>query len=100
MTFTLPATTRAILDAIEAARQPIVDYEVAHPLFGLHNADGLSDAERKGAWAEASAFNFRLSDGSPWGTDYGPIFTTAREDGTLFCAPDSASTAPPRTPSS
>jgi hypothetical protein len=65
-------------------------YEVAQQLSGLHNADGLSDAERKGAWAEASAFNFAPSDESPWGTHYGPSFVATRTDGTPFYAPDIA----------
>src|ERR1700732_2741373 len=90
MTLSIPATTRAVLDAIETARQPTVDYEVAHQLSGLHNADGLTDAERKGAWAEASAFNFMPSDESPWGTHYGPVMSATKKDGTPFYAPDLA----------
>jgi hypothetical protein len=43
-----------------------VEYEIADKLSGLHNADGLSDAERKGAWAEATAFHFIHLEESPW----------------------------------
>jgi hypothetical protein len=90
MTLTLPATTRSVLDAIEAARQPTVDYDVAGKLSGLHTADGLTEPERKGAWAEASAFNFRPTKESPWGTHYGPLFIATKNDGTPYYAPDIA----------
>jgi hypothetical protein len=90
MTLTVPATTSSVLDTIEAARQPTVDYEVAAKLSGLHHADGLTDPERKGAWAEASAFNFRPTEESPWGTHYGPVFIATKNDGTPYYAPDIA----------
>jgi len=88
MTLTIPASTRSILDAIDAARQPTVDYEVASQLSGLQNADDLTDLERKGAWAEASAFTFLATEESPWGTHYGPGFIASKNDGTPYYAPD------------
>lgn len=91
MTITIPATTRAILDAFDIDRQPTVDYEVASRLSGLHLADGLTEPERKGGWAEASAFDFRLVDeGSLWGTQYGPKFEATNVDGTPHYRPDIA----------
>jgi hypothetical protein len=53
VSLTIPASTRQILDAIEAERQPTVEYQIAGKLSGLHQAEGLTDEERKGAWAEA-----------------------------------------------
>jgi cation transport regulator ChaC len=90
MTLTVPATTLAILDEIETARQPSVDYEISGKLSGLHRAHGLTEAERRGAWAEASAFNFTLMDESPWHTRYGPDSTAIKADGTPRYAPDIA----------
>lgn len=90
MALTPPATTIAVLEEIESAQQPTVDYEVAGKLSGLHQADGLSEAERRGAWAEASAFNFRLMEESPWHTRYGPVFTATKNDGSPYYAPDIA----------
>jgi Domain of unknown function (DUF4209) len=90
MTLTIPPTTRAILERIEADQQPTVEYEIAHQLAGLHRADGLADAERKGAWAEAAAFNFTPVDESPWGTYYGPTMTAQKPDGTPLYMPDIA----------
>jgi hypothetical protein len=66
MALIIPVTTRSILDAFDAGRTPTVEYEIADKLSGLHNADGLSDAERKGAWAEATAFHFIHLEESPW----------------------------------
>lgn len=90
MTLTIPATTQAVLDRIEADSEPTVEYEIAQQLSGLHQADGLTDAERKGAWAEAAAFNFMLMEESPWGTQYGPTITAQKPDGTPMYLPDVA----------
>jgi hypothetical protein len=90
MSLTLPATTLAALEEIENAQQPTVDYEVSGKLSGLHQAEGLSEDERRGAWAEASAFNFRLMEESPWHTRYGPTFTATKNDGSPYYAPDIA----------
>jgi hypothetical protein len=91
MPLNLPTTAQTILAAVDAERLPILDYEVAHKLSGLHRADGLTDPERKGAWAEESAFSFRpAEESSPWGTHYGPIFTATKNDGTPLYAPDIA----------
>jgi Domain of unknown function (DUF4209) len=91
MPLTIPASTQSILDTIEAERQPILDFEISSKLSGLHQADGLTDSERKGAWAEASAFNFQPAEvNSPWGTYYGPIFTATKPDGSPYYAPDIA----------
>jgi cation transport regulator ChaC len=91
MALQLPVSTAAILEAFDNDPQPTVGYEVAGKLSGLHQTEGLADPERKGAWAEASAFNFHaVEDGSPWGTYYGPIFTATKQDGSPFYAPDIA----------
>lgn len=87
---TIPATTQAVLDRIEADPEPTVEYEIAQQLSGLHQADGLPDAERKGAWAEAAAFNFTPMEESPWGTQYGPTITAQKPDGTPLYLPDVA----------
>ena len=42
MALSIPATTQAVLDALERGRPPTVDYEVADRLSGLHRAEGLS----------------------------------------------------------
>jgi PleD family two-component response regulator len=52
MTLTVPPTTLAILEEIEAARQPTVDCEVADKLSGLHQANGLTDFLMH-SWASA-----------------------------------------------
>jgi hypothetical protein len=88
MPLTIPASTKAIIDDIETRQEPTVDHEIAHRLAGLHQADGLTMDERKGAWAEASAFNFTPTQDSPWNTHYGPVMIGNRQDGTPFYAPD------------
>jgi hypothetical protein len=90
MSLSIPASTQQVIDAIEAARQPTADFEVGSKLSGLHQAQGLTDADRKGAWAEASAFNFTPETENPWGTHYGPVFVAKRQDGTPFYGPDIA----------
>src|SRR5262245_25235629 len=91
MSLTIPASTRNVLDSIEAERQSTVYYEIAGKLSGLHQAEGLTDEERKGAWAEASAFNFSEGNGdSPWGTHFRPTFVATKNDGSAFYAPDIA----------
>ncbi len=88
MALSIPATTQAVLDALERDRPPTVDYEVADKLSGLHMADGLTDAERKGAWAEATPFHFMPAQESPWGTHYGPVASFTGADGSASHAPD------------
>jgi hypothetical protein len=90
MALTIPAATQSILQGIEIDRQPILDYEVAGKLGGLHNIDGLTEAERKGACAEATAFHFRPTDESPWGTYYGPFATLTKQDDSPSYVPDIA----------
>jgi hypothetical protein len=88
MALSIPATTQAVLDALERDRPPTVDYEVADKLSGLHRAEGLTDAERKGAWAEATPFHFMPAEESPWGTHYGPVASFTEADGSASHAPD------------
>jgi hypothetical protein len=88
MALSIPATTQAVLDALETDRPPTVDYEVADKLSGLHRAEGLTDAERKGAWAEATPFHFMPAEESPWGTHYGPVASFTEADGSASHAPD------------
>ena len=90
MALTLPATTLAALAEIESTQRPTVDYEVAGKLAGLHQAEGLSEDERRGGWAESSAFNFQLMEESPWHTRYGPTFTGTKHDGSPYYGPDIA----------
>ena len=90
MALIIPATTQSILQAFEADQLPTVDYEIAEKLSGLHNAEGLTDAERKGAWAEATAFHFMPIEDCPWGTHYGPISVLTTADGTPIYVPDIA----------
>ena len=88
MPLTLPPATQTILQEYESSTEPTVDYEIASKLSGIHQAEGLTADERKGAWAEATAFNLRLMDESPWHTRYGPIFTATKQDGTPYYAPN------------
>jgi hypothetical protein len=90
MALTLPASTLAVLAKTETDKEPTPEYEIGHKLSGLHAADGLTDPERKGAWAEASAFLFIPAEESPWGTYYGPVFTDKRTDGSPVYGPDIA----------
>ena len=90
MPLTLPPATQKILEEYESSTEPTVDYEIAGKLSGIHQAEGLTTDERKGALAEATAFNLRLMDESPWHTRYGPMFTVAKQDGTPHYAPDIA----------
>jgi hypothetical protein len=84
MPLTLPPATQNVLEHYESSAEPTVDYEIAGKLSGIHQAERLTSDERKGAWAEATAFNLRLMDESPWHTRYGPIFIATKQDGTLY----------------
>jgi hypothetical protein len=78
MALVLPDSTRQIVDKLEAAPEPTVDYEICGKLTEPLRAEGLSPHERKGAWAEMTPFNLReAEEGSPWGTHYGPMMTMA-----------------------
>jgi hypothetical protein len=88
MALALPLYTQEILDTIEAELKPIELAELTQRLFGLPATDTLSDPERKGAWAEGSAFNFMVPADSPWGTYYGPVVIGTNGDGSPFYAPD------------
>jgi hypothetical protein len=88
MSLTIPAGTRAVLDALESASEPTVDYEISGKLSGILQTPTLTGDERKGAWAEATAFNLMPSKESPWGTHYGPQAVFANPDGTPRYAPD------------
>jgi lysyl-tRNA synthetase class 1 len=88
MYLTIPTITRDVLNAFESSTEPTVDYELSSKLSGLHQVTGLTEDERKGAWAEAAAFNFMPSKESPWGTHFGPVFAATKPDGTPVYGPD------------
>jgi hypothetical protein len=88
MSLTIPTITRDVLNAFESSTEPTVDYELSSKLSGLHQVTGLTEDERKGAWAEAAAFNFMPSKESPWGTHFGPVFAATKPDGTPVYGPD------------
>src|ERR1700679_276263 len=90
MALTIPAATQAIIDEFEGSNPPTVDYEVADKFGGVMRMEGLSLAERKGAWAESTPFHLRPSDDSPWGTYYGPVAVLTNPDGTPSYVPDIA----------
>ena len=73
MALVIPGVTQSIYESFETNLRPTVDYEIADKLGGLHGIEGLTDAERKGAWAEATPFYFRPARDSPWGTYYSPF---------------------------
>jgi len=80
MALVLPDSTRQIIEKLEAAPEPTVDYEICGTLTEPLRDRELSSDERKGAWAEMAPFNLReAEEGSPWGTHYGPMVT--RGDG-------------------
>jgi hypothetical protein len=90
MAITIPSSVSNRLQTIEDDVQPIKDYEIGSRLSGLHQADGLTEAERKGAWAESAAFNFMAmgsDEQSVWGTHFGPVFRATRADGVEVEAP-------------
>jgi hypothetical protein len=64
----IPRTTQAVLDAFEK--------------------EVLTDAERKGAWAEATPFNFMPAEENPWGTHYRPVASFTEADGSASHARD------------
>ena len=88
MSLTIPPITRTVLQALESSTEPTVDYEISDKLSGVFQTPDLTDNERKGAWAEAAAFNLMPTKESPWGTHYGPQFAATKPDGTPYYAPD------------
>ena len=82
MSWTIPPITRTVLQALESSTEPTVDYEISGKLSGVFQTPDLTDNERKGAWAEAAAFNLMPTKESPWGTHYGPQFAATKPDGT------------------
>src|SRR5581483_8225363 len=81
-------TTHSMLEELDRRREPLLEYEIADQLSAFHRADGLSDAERNGSWAEAAAFHFMPIKDSPWGTYYGPFASAIAADGKPWYAPD------------
>lgn len=82
-----------VLAEFEGSNERLADYELGSRLAGIHNLEGLSLVEQKGAWAEFAAFNFmaRIGDTpSPWNTFFGPVISGTKDDGTPFYAPDLA----------
>jgi hypothetical protein len=93
MALMIPSATAERLERIERELLPVRDYDLPQRLGLVHQDPTLSEDERKGAWAEAAAFNFMRNGGggqSVWNTYFGPVIRQAREDGTEFRAPDVA----------
>lgn len=90
MLLPLPVTTHSMLEELDRRREPLLEYQIADQLSAFHRADGLSDVERNGAWAEAAAFHFMPIKGGPWGTYYGPFASATAADGKPWYAPDIA----------
>lgn len=93
MPITVPESTLLVLAEVEGSNEKLADYELGSRLAGIHNKEGLSPDERKGAWAESAAFNFvaRIGDTpSPWSTFFRPVFSGTKNDGAPFYAPDLA----------
>lgn len=93
MAITVPEPTLRVLAEVEGSNERLADYELGSRLAGIHNLEGLSPEERKGAWAESAAFNFmaRIGDTpNPWDTYFGPAFSGTKNDGAPFYAPDLA----------
>ncbi|MCC7497089.1 MAG: DUF4209 domain-containing protein [Bryobacterales bacterium] len=93
MAITVPEPTLRALAEVEGSNEKLADYELGSRLAGIHNLEGLSPEERKGAWAESAAFNFmaRIGDTpNPWDTHFGPVFSGTKNDGAPFYVPDLA----------
>ena len=93
MAITVPEPTLRVLADVEGSNEKLADYELGSRLAGIHNLEGLSPEERRGAWAESAAFNFmpRIGDTpNPWDTYFGPVFSGTKNDGAPFYSPDLA----------
>ena len=91
MSLEVPDLVREKLHQLERELRPLHDYEPGSIFGGLHNTEGLSDSEKKGAWAEGSVFNLlpqRRDEPSVWGTYFGPMTRFTLQDGTEVSAPD------------
>ena len=91
MALALPTEVKTRIEALENDVKPVLDYEIASDLGAPHRAEGLSQEERKGAWAEVAAFNFmtsRTGDESVWGTYFAPMSSWTTADGKEVYGPD------------
>ena len=92
MPLQIPAETREVLETAEAARQPLIEWELAHQLSSILRTDTLSADERKGACAEWAAFQFDPTydeNANPWNTHFGPSMA-AEANGQPIYIPDLA----------
>ncbi len=93
MAITVPEPTLRVLAAVEGSNERIADCELSSRLAGIHNWEGLSPEERKGAWAESAAFNFMARIGNtpnPWDTYFDPVLSGTKNDSAPFYDPDLA----------
>jgi hypothetical protein len=93
MLLIIPAETSRILESVDAARQPISEWELADAISNILKADKLPQDERKGAWAEWAAFFFRPfydEESRPWDTHFGPTMTAIDAVGQPVYIPDLA----------
>ena len=94
MDMTLPAAVKAVLDEYDASDRGFHEHDLAQAIGKAAGpAEGRSEIERHGVWAEISAFNFMPSsgpDGSVWESYFAPLMTATRQDGTEIRNPDIA----------
>jgi hypothetical protein len=77
---------------LDKDKQPLSEKSIASGLQKIaKDHEPLSNEALFALQCEISAFNFTLLQGnavSPWGTEFGPMFTGTLEDGTESCFPD------------
>lgn len=91
MPLKLPEGLKETLERLDRDLPPLKRYEPGSMFAGAHDAEGLTDDERKGAWAEGAVFNLSSKirgEASVWGTHFGPLVTLPKEDGTEAHSPD------------
>lgn len=89
------AVPKFVADAVsefESSKKPFYDHHVADRIRAAVNSDeGISEEQKKAAWPELNAFEFRPStpgQASLWGTYYRPWTSGQFEDGTPWYHPD------------
>jgi hypothetical protein len=91
--FAVPSAMDAVVRCFDASPVDLSLHEVQQGLHAaIPDANALTDAERRGAYAETLPFGLMPTrgDASPWGTYFGPQGTAQREDGTTNYFPDIA----------
>jgi hypothetical protein len=94
MEIQVPDSVREVRERFDSENTPLDEREIGFALWkSASTQPDLTEAQRRGVWAEIAPFKFRPSpsdQSSAWGTYFGPLGRGTTEDGTPTYEPDLA----------